>query len=198
VRTPREPTRQYQDRLRKENWEVRPVELMIAQSLVERHHYAAGGSNTGTYVHGLFQCGEFWNMNCKGVAWWIPPTKSSAQATYPPDWQKVLMLHRLVIIPDVPKNACSFLLSRSMKMIDRERWPCLVTYADEWQGHVGTIYKATNWCYVGLTKPETVYLLDGRMVSRKAGPTTRTRAEMLAMGCKTVKASRKHKFVHIV
>lgn len=85
-----------------------------------------------------------------------------------------------------------------MALIDRLRWPCLVTYADEWQGHTGTIYRATNWQYVGLTKPEATFVHNGRMVARKAGPKTRTRSEMEAMGAEMVGRFAKHKFVHIV
>jgi len=189
----------YSDRLRKADWEVRPLaSLDVARTLVEQYHYAHGASNTATYLHGLFRRGEFWETNCKGVAWWIPPTKSAALATYPENWQGVLMLHRLVIVPGVPKNACSFLLAHSMKLIDRNRWPCLVTYADEWQGHNGTIYKATNWKYVGKTAPEAIYVKDGRMVARKAGPRTRTKAEMIALGAKYIGRFAKHKYIHLV
>ena len=102
----------YSDRLRKEDWVVRGVSLDIARGLVEKHHYAKGGSNTRTYLHGLYPKGSFWDAECVGVAWWIPPTKSSAMATYPTDWNGVLSLSRLVMVPGVPKNACTFLLSR--------------------------------------------------------------------------------------
>lgn len=189
----------YSDRLKKGNWEVRPLtSLDVARSLVVHHHYAGGASNTATYLHGLFRNGEFWEVNCKGVAWWIPPTKSAALATYPKNWQGVLSLSRLVLTPDVPKNGCSFLIAGSMKLIDRERWPCLVTYADTWQGHDGTIYKATNWEYVGETAPEATFVKDGRYVARKAGPNTRTHAEMLEMGAEMIGRFAKHKYVHII
>jgi hypothetical protein len=184
-------------KLRRQDWEVRPVALDIAQRLVQRYHYAKGGSNTATYRHGLFPKGSFWDTECMGVAWWIPPTKSAALATYSENWQGVLSLTRLVIVPSAPKNAASFLIGASMKMIDRDRWPCLVTYADEWQGHTGAIYRATNWDYMGLTAPEPTFVLDGRMVARKAGPTTRTRAEMEALGAHLIGSYSKHKFVHI-
>jgi hypothetical protein len=186
----------YAGRLRKAEWEVRPCALAVAQALVERLHYSQGGANTGTYVHGLFECAR--PAQPRGCAWWIPPTKAAAHATYPADWEGVLALSRLVIEADVPKNAATFLLARSMRLIDRQRWPCLVTYADEWQGHTGTIYRACNWNYLGRTTPEATFVLDGRMVSRKAGPTTRTRAEMEAMGAKLIGRFAKHKFVHIV
>lgn len=184
------------ERLRRIDWNVRAVSLDIARRLVTEYHYAHGASNTRTYLHGLFPRGAFWDEECQGVAWWIPPTKSAALATYPEDWQGVLCLSRLVIAPEVPRNAASFLLGRSMKLIDRKRWPCLVTYADEWQGHTGAIYKATNWLEMGLTNPEAAFIKDGRLIARKAGPHTRTRAEMEALGAELVGRFAKRKFVH--
>lgn len=178
------------------DWVVRDVDLAIARELVERWHYSHGASNTATYLHGLWPRDSFWAQECVGCAWWIPPTKSAALATWPDNWEGVLCLSRLVIVPDMPTNAASFLLGRSMRLIDRGRWPILVTYADEWQGHTGAIYRATNWRYVGKTRPERTYLLNGRMVARKAGPHTRTDAEMRELGAECVGAFAKHKFVH--
>lgn len=181
--------------LRKKDWEVRPVSLDVARPLVERYHYAAGAANTATYLHGLFPKGAFWESECVGIAWWIPPTKSAALATFPANWQGVLCLSRLAIKPEIPTNACTFLIARSRKMIDRNVWPCLVTYADEWRGHKGAVYRADNWRYVGKTKPERVYQINGKMTARKAGPKTRTHAEMLALGATCVGSFAKHKFV---
>ena len=183
-------------KFRKADWIVKTVPLATCQVLVAEHHYARGGSNTATYRHGLFRADE--PETCLGVAWWIPPTKSAALATYPNDWRKVLALSRLVIVPGVPTNGASFLLSRSRKMIDRRKWPCLVTYADEWRGHTGAIYLADNWKPQGKTTPEAVFVLDGRMVARKAGPVTRTRAEMEALGAVLVGRFAKNKFTHTV
>ena len=180
----------YTNRLKKEEWEVRCVKIETARKIVVENHYAKGASNTATYLHGLFRVGS---EECCGVAWWIPPTKTAAAATFH-DWQKVLALSRLVVTPNTPKNACTFLLSRSAKMIPAERWPCLVTYADDWRGHKGTIYKACNWEYVGKTTPEATFVIDGRMVSRKAGPKTRTREEMLALGAVMVGRFAKSKY----
>lgn len=176
----------YDERLKKSDYLVRPVPLRTAQAMVAQNHYAKGGSNTGTFVHGLFRKDDPWK--CLGVAWWIPPTKSAALSIHPPAWQKVLALSRLVILPGVPKNAAGFLISQSVKLIQAAGgWEKLVTYADTWQGHTGGIYKATNWTFEGLTTPESTFVdQDGRMVARKAGGHTRTRAEMEAMGCQMV------------
>ena len=182
-------------RLRRSDWDVRTIPLAVAQDLVRKHHYSGGGSNTATYRHGLFLKGS---DECYGVAWWIPPTKAAANATYPTDWRGVLALTRLAIAPEVPKNGASFLLGASMRLIDRERWPCLVTYADEMQGHTGAIYRATNWEYCGMTAKEATFFKDGRMMARKAGPKTRTHQEMIDMGCEMVGRFAKHKFRHLV
>jgi len=180
--------------LQKSEWEVRTIDLVVAQELVRRLHYSRGGSNTATYRHGLFHRGC---DTCVGVAWWIPPTKSAAKATYPVNWKGVLSLSRFVLEPECPKNSASFLLAASRKLIDRDKWPCLVTYADDWQGHTGKIYLADNWQYKGKTTAEVTYQIDGRMVSRKAGPKTRTKAEMEAIGAKMVGKFGKHKFIHV-
>ena len=72
----------------------------------------------------------------------------------------------------------------------------LVTYADEGRGHTGAVYKAAGWDYVGKTKPEPQYVdATGRYVARKAGPVTRTRAQMEALGCTLAGRWAKHKFV---
>lgn len=184
-------------RLRKSEWVVRDINIDFARRLVEREHYAAGASNTATYLHGLFRAGDIFEEQCVGVAWWIPPTRTAAEATYPANWKGVLALSRMAILPDVPANACTFLLSRSRKLIPPDVWPCLVTYADEWRGHTGAIYRADNWQYAGKTKPERVYTISGRMTSRKAGGHTRTHAEMLALGAVMVGSFPKHKYVKI-
>lgn len=168
--------------LRKSAWTVARCNIDIATALIEELHYARGASNTATHLHGLYPSEWLWHQECVGVAWWIPPTRSAAEAWAGAEWEGVLSLSRLAIAPDVPKNACSFLLSKSVRMIDRARWHTLVTYADSWRGHTGAIYLACGWKYCGETKPEAVYTLNGRMTARKAGNKTRTHAEMLALG----------------
>lgn len=185
------------DRLHKADWEVRAVSIEAARPFIEAEHYARGAANTATILHGLFKRGDIFDNQCVGIAWWLPPTKSAALATYPANWQGVLSLSRLAIAPEIPKNACSFLLGKSMRLINRSRWPCLVTYADTWRGHTGAIYRAVNWKYCGLTKAERTYVIDGKMTARKAGGNTRTHAEMISLGAECVGSFARHKFVHI-
>jgi hypothetical protein len=198
--------------LRKSDWTIRPIEHEQASSFIVQHHYAGGGSNTAVFTHGLFSTLAGLSVTdqyrCHGVAWWLPPTRACAEATIAekserhPDgvtgvtWQGVLSLSRLALSPDVPANGATFLLMRSVRLVRQDnRFHCLVTYADTWQGHTGHIYRAAGWEYLGLTASEEVWVDSrGRMVARKAGPKTRTRAEMIKLGYRSEGKHSKHKF----
>jgi hypothetical protein len=181
----------YVDRLRKSDWLIGDVPIHTARKIVTAFHYAKGASNTATALHGLYRKADF--QIC-GVAW-LPPTRSCAESVSS-DWQSVLSLSRLVICPDVPKNAATFLLMASIKRLDA-RWTHLLTYADTSEGHTGEIYRLTGWEYKGLTKPERRFELDGRMISRKSGPVTRTTTEMAELGAVCTGSFSKHKFVMV-
>lgn len=180
-------------KLHSEDWEVRPAPLAEAQALVREHHYARGGSNTAVYVHGLYH--RLSDM-LVGVVWWLPPTRVACESVNRSQWKKVLSLTRMVMIPGAPKNACSFLLARSVKAIKKEaRFVSLVTYADESQGHTGGVYKAANWEYVGRTGPYPRWLdVNGMQVASKA-TLNRNKAQMEALGHVKVGAFHKHKYV---
>ena len=174
-------------------WEVRPCDLKLAQKMVREYHYAKGGSNTAVYVFGLFKKGS---DELFGVSWWLPPTRVACESVCKVDWKRVLGLTRLVLLPGVPKNACSFLISKSVKAITHDRrFGHLVTYADESQGHLGTIYRASNWTYVGRTGPYPRWVnSEGVQVACKS-TVNRTKSKMEELGHIRTGSFYKHKFV---
>lgn len=187
------PTKRNVPKFKKEEWYVADAPLKAAQEMVRAHHYSRGGSNTAVYVHGLYRKpdGELF-----GVAWWLPPTRRACESINRNQWKRVLSLTRMVILPGVPKNAASFLLARSVRLIRGDgRFVSLVTYADESQGHTGNVYRAANWNYVGRTKPTPRWLdTQGRQVANKS-TINRTAAQMRAIGHRLVGSFCKHKFV---
>lgn len=72
---------------------------------------------------------------------------------------KLYELSRLVV-QSKTKNAASFLVGNSLKMLDK---PCaIVSYSDMEHNHCGIIYQATNWLYTGGTvSHDHMYLIDG-------------------------------------
>jgi len=185
--------------LRAEDWFVQAVPLKTAQDMVREHHYARGGSNTAVYTHGLFYKNDLLCVDlpkCRGIVWWLPPTRVACESVNKGSWRRVLSLTRMVLLPDVPRNAASFLLSRSVKMIRKDgRFDTLVTYADESQGHTGGVYKASNWAYIGRTGPYPRWLdSTGKQVAQKATK-NRVKSEMEALGHIKVGSFHKHKYV---
>lgn len=184
--------------LRKGDYFIADIPQADALALVREHHYAGGGSKTAVYRHGLFHVDS--PDECLGVAWWLPPTKVAAQSVHP-DWRRVLSLTRLVVVPGVPQNAATFLLAKSVRVIRGDgRWAALVTWADEGQGHTGAIYLGANWTPLGARAGGTAVWKDaaGRQVSAKAGPRTRTKAEMESLGYVNTGRTLKRKFVLIL
>lgn len=175
--------------LRSPDWLVRPLDPMIGRALIARYHYAGGCSNTVTACHGLV---ERATGHVRGVAWWLPPTRKAAAAHWSnPD--AVLSLSRLVILPDVPTNAATFLVMRSAALLPK-RWPCLVTYADTERGHTGRIYTAAGWEDRGLSEPTPVWVNgEGQRVARKS-TRSRTNAEMAELGHVFLGYFAKHRF----
>lgn len=179
----------------RDGWTVQPIERWEAEHFIRGWHYSKSASNTATYCHGLIA--PDWTH--WGAAVWIPPTKNAA-ATVAEDWRSVLCLSRLVCLPEAPKLSASFLLGRSMKLIDRKRWPVLLTYADTRLGHTGAIYKATNWELVGEVPAGDVWVHSktGEQRGRKRGPKTLLASEMTELGYIRQPALPKLKFVHRV
>ena len=181
-------------KLRRQDWCVRDVPAADARAFITEHHYSKGSSLTRVYSHGMFRRDSDRLM---GVAIWLPPTRVAAESVNKDRWQKVLSLTRLACHPETPRNAASFLLGASIRLIRSDgRFVSLVTYADTRYGHTGSIYRASNWTYVGCMKGSCAWRdpKTGRQVARKA-TRSRTDAEMLALGYERLPPSDKHKFV---
>ena len=185
--------------LRSADWEVHSIPSHgEARRLIRTWHYSKSSPNTSTYRHGLYRADAILHGDAHGCALWIPPTRGAAEHLVGEHWGGVLSLSRLVVDPDLPTNGASFLLGRSMRLIDRDRWPVLVTYADRALGHSGAIYRATNWTYhgeVAATAGDVWIDESGRRNGRKRGRFTYTRAEMEARGYTPAPSLPKIRFV---
>lgn len=123
--------------------EIRAVPLDWVRSLCEQFHGYGSAGNTSVYAFGVFEG----NSMVAGYAW-QPPPPGAAKAVCPEAPQGVLALSRMVAVPRELRrlNHVSRPLRRQMKrLIDRTRWPVLVTYSDEGQGHTGHVYKCSGW-----------------------------------------------------
>lgn len=178
-------------------WDVLPCHRYDAVDLLRLFHYTKGAANTAVAAHGLYRRADGVLGRVLGATLWMPPLPPVGRAVAGDDWRGVLVLSRLVLAPEVPTNGASFLLGRSMRLLDRDRWPVLVTYADGRLGHTGAIYRATNWTDDGDVDAGDLWVDSaGVQRGRRRGPVTLTFDEMRADGLELVPAAKKRRFVH--
>lgn len=181
----------WRDPLDRHEWVVHRIRHREALRFIAEHHYARGGPNTSVVALGLYHRG---GGELLGAALWLPPIIAAARHVAPSGPHGVLGLSRLAVHPSCPKNAASFLVGGCIALLP-DRYPVLLTFADEAFGHVGGIYQATNWGYAGATRALPVWRRDGRVVSPKRGPVTLRVAAMRAEGAEVVQRARKHRYV---
>lgn len=179
------------DAAKAKDYRIERIPFVEGAAFIREHHYAKGCANTATETFGLYR-GPF----LVGAALWMPPTRVCAESVDREDWRKVIALSRLAVAPTEPQNAESLFIGAMLRTLQREgRWAAAVTFADESQGHGGTIYKATNWRYLGRTKPEPRWEdANGKQVSRLATK-SRTAKDMAEIGHRMVGKFSKHKYV---
>lgn len=79
---------------------------------------------------------------------------------------EVRELKRLVLLDEVPKNSESKFIAWCLRWLRKNtKLKIIVSFADPEYGHVGVVYKASNWIYDGVQKPDRPHLIvDGLAV----------------------------------
>jgi len=184
------------EKIKKNEWSIRSIPLKIAKQFIEKWHYANGAGDVSTYCFGLFYKADKYTIN--GVALWNPPPPGAAKSVDLRNPGSVLGLSRFCLIEGRPENSGSFLISKSIKLIDKLKWNTLLTYADIGCDHTGGLYRAANWCFNGVTGKNPVWWnpKTNRMVSKKSGKKTYTTAEMLDMNYEFRGYHTKRRFIY--
>jgi hypothetical protein len=82
--------------------------------------------------------------------------------------KKSIELKKFVLKQKAPKNFASYFLSKCIKYLKNEKkYDKIITYADPNQGHLGTIYKSTNFLYLGQGKCNYFYHNNNRIFSER-------------------------------
>lgn len=105
---------------------------------------------------------------------WQPPPPQSAKSVCPELPCGVLALSRMVAVrrEDRELKHVSKPLRRQMRsLIDRTRWPVLITYSDESVGHNGYVYECSGWTATDKNLADT-YTIAGARVSRYSNGVT--------------------------
>ena len=114
--------------------------------------------------------GAYYNGVLEGAISYGPPNAKVLKGHWSPKTQKGWWeIKRLACSPKCPKNSESRFIGFSIRSL---RKSCvvlgIVTYADDGQNHVGTIYRASGFSYKGLTAPKKDYWVNGKLIQRGA------------------------------
>lgn len=127
-----------------EGYEVRPIDYQTAMDTVVKNHYLHRRCPC-SMAFGLFKGDDLMGV----VTYGVPCSSTLLKGICGEDeMHNVYELNRLWIHPDVPKNAASYLVSRTLRQLDKE---IVVSFADTSVGHVGYVYQASNFLYCGLS-----------------------------------------------
>ena len=109
-----------------------------------------------SYAFGLFRNGDLDGVCCYGT----PPSSPLRVGVCGPDWaDNVIEMNRLFLIDNTKLDA-SWFIDKSLKLLPRPS--IVVSYADPSAGHSGTIYRASNFIYCGLSEKRTDWKVKGK------------------------------------
>jgi hypothetical protein len=145
------------------SYDLRACGLGVVRELCERFHGYGGAGSNATYAFAVIE-----DERVVAAFAWQPPPPGAAKSVCPEAPYAVLALSRMVAVPreDRKLRHISRPLRRQMRsLIDRGRWPVLVTYSDEGQGHTGHVYKCSGWEKTTRRRRPTFSDEQGRRVS---------------------------------
>jgi hypothetical protein len=138
---------------------IKPVPFVVAKRLIEKHHYLHSFPGGTKLAFGIFVADRLQGAISLGAG-----PANAYSLVYQAKPEDCLVLTRLWLYDDLPCNSESKVIGiviRALKQHTDIKF--LVSYADPSQGHVGTIYQATNWLYTGLSEAMPLYDLgDGK------------------------------------
>lgn len=161
-------------------YDLREVTVGQVRHLFEAHRAYRSAGRVCTYAFAVFEPepGERERERERVVAayLWQPPPPQAARSVCTVCSQGVLALSRMVAVPREGRalNHVSKPLRRQMRvLIDRTRWPVLITYSDESVGHDGYVYKCSGWLKTERNLADTYTTSDGRRASRYSNGITK-------------------------
>jgi hypothetical protein len=162
--------------------------------IFEGNHYKAG--HMGGSIAFCFALG--YEGVVIGGAVYGPPRHAGSYG------KGVTDLRRFALVEEAPRNTESYFLGKTLKEIAKAGLADKVlTFADETQGHLGTIYKACNFKYLGATPPGKHVMWKGKQYHTRSLTTDRPYSYLLREAVKTgeaviVQGLRKHKYMYDV
>lgn len=153
----------------------------LAGAFVVANHYS------GAYPAARERVGLYRSGVLVGVAVFSHPSQEKVLARLPCDRAAAVELGRLVLLDGVEANGESWFIARAFDELRGRGYEGVISHADPVRrttaagevvlaGHIGTVYKASNAVYAGLTWARSIRLYaDGRALSERTRSKVRAR-----------------------
>lgn len=141
---------------------VNVINREIAKPFVIEHHY------TQAFGKATLICGMWRDTKLVGVITFGQPSGRLVASSLGETEQTCFEFLRMVVLDNEPTSRTYF-MGRAIKIL-RQKFPKvrkLVTYADQTEGHDGTVYKAGSWEYHGKTAKKYHYIKNGIRVNKR-------------------------------
>lgn len=182
---------------------IKPITYRDAMRIVVENHYLHRKCPC-SFAFGLFEPeprdtgGLFHTEKLVGVICYGTPSSCTLRSGVcgGEESNNVIELTRLWICDSVGKNGESYLIGNTIPLVKKE---IIVSYAEIQQGHVGTVYQATNWIYTGLSakrKSWTVEGLDKHCQTLSDKYTASEIRQIYGDRFKMIDRPRKHRYVY--
>lgn len=141
------------------DFEVHPTTIQYVRDFVETWHYSSNVN--GLRISNVF--GLFYQDNLIGAMIYGPLGMANTWKKYADSENEVVELRRLCCIDNTPRNTESYFIGKTLRWLKKNtNYKIVISYADTFHNHQGTIYKASNFEYHGLTSKGRVIEYDGK------------------------------------
>jgi hypothetical protein len=143
---------------------VHKTTLQRVRPFVEQWHYSSNVN--GLRVSHTF--GLFCKNHLIGAMIYGSIGMANVWKKYATSEKDVVELRRLCCIDNTPRNTESYFIGKTIRWLKKHTaYKVIISYADMFHNHAGTIYKASNFQYHGITSPGRVIEYDGKIYHDK-------------------------------
>lgn len=147
-------------------YRVFPCERVEIRDFIEEYHYSE--NINGCISDYCFKMVDA-SGNIVGAMFYGRMAMANQWKKYGDSNESVTELRRLVLIDDTPKNSESYFIGWTLRWLKKNtNIKTVVSYADPEYGHVGTIYKASNFKLIGKSSNGRVIIWNGKKYHDKA------------------------------
>jgi len=144
---------------------IEEIPRKFVDPFIRKYHYSKSTNGIQQKeCFGLYTQGNFGLPKMIGAMMYAMPSMPHTAAKYNPiNPTRCMELRRLCCIDDTPKNTESYFIGKTLRWLKQNTdIEVIVSFADQHYGHAGTIYKASNFDYLGETAAGQVLMVDGR------------------------------------